>query len=105
MLMREEKRREERIPLKVPVQMNDSTGISRDISSSGIYFLTEQLLPPGDAVNFSVKLDFAYPHRQCLLTCRGEVLRVETTGHHFGVAASINECWCTFTESGQPLHS
>jgi len=88
-------RHEERIPLETPVLLATGTGVTRDISKSGIYFFTQQPLPPGGAVNFSLQLDYACPGKPLKLECRGEVLRVEATGAKFGVAARICECWCT----------
>ena len=95
MPLTQDQRREERIPLETPVLLATGTGVTRDISKSGIYFLTEQALTPGGAVNFSVQLDYACPGKPLKLKCRGEVLRVEASGAKFGVAASISECWCT----------
>jgi hypothetical protein len=95
MTMNQEKRREERIRLEAPVLLANGRGVSRDISASGIYFLTEQSLKPGGVFNFSVQLDYACPGKPLKLDCQGEVLRVETAGEQFGVAARISECWCT----------
>jgi len=92
--MDEEKRREERIRLEVPVMLANGMGISRDISGSAIYFVTEQFLPSGSPVNFSVRLDHACPGKPLRLDCRGQVLRVEASGEKFGIAASFSECWC-----------
>ena len=92
--MDEEKRREERIRLEVPVMLANGMGMSRDISDSAIYFVTEQFLPPGSSVNFSVRLDHACPGKPLQLDCRGQVLRVEEAGKQFGIAASLGECWC-----------
>ncbi len=90
----QEKRREERIRLDVPVMLEKGTGISRDISESGIYFLTDQPLPTGGAVKFSVKLSHIRPGKPVELDCQGQVLRIEPAGEKFGVAASINQLWC-----------
>ena len=92
--MDDEKRREERLRLEVPVMLANGMGMSRDISGSAIYFVTEQFLPPGSSVNFSVHLDHACPGKPLQLDCRGEVLRVEAAGKKFGIAASLGECWC-----------
>jgi len=88
------KRREERFKFEAPVRMAKGMGISRDISNSTIYFLTEENLIPGSALSFSVKLDYAFPGKPVTMECRGQVLRVEAAGEKFGVAASIGECWC-----------
>ena len=92
--MHEEKRREERIRLEVPVMLTNGMGMSRDISGSAIYFVTEQFLPPGSPVNFLVRLEHACPGNPLQLDCRGHVLRVEAAGEKYGIAASLSECWC-----------
>ena len=89
-----ENRREERFALEVPVNLEAGSGLSRDISGSGIYFVTDQPLSPGETVKFSVKLDYIRPGKPIQLDCRGQVLRVEATGEKIGVAASISEFWC-----------
>jgi hypothetical protein len=86
--MVEEKRREERVKLEVPVMLLTGVGLSRNISGSAIYFLSEQYLPRGCPVNFLVLLDHDCLDRPLHLHCRGEVLRVETAGEKFGIAAS-----------------
>jgi len=91
--MEKEKRGEERIRLEVPVLLANGTGVSRDISGSAIYFVTEHALSPGRTVTFSVHLDYACPGKPVQLDCRGQVLRVEAAGGKFGIAASLGECW------------
>lgn len=95
MSLTRDQRSEERIPLETPILLATGTGVTRDISKSGIYFLTEQDLSPGGALNLSVQLDYACPGQPLKLECRGEVLRVEAMGAKFGVAAKISECWFT----------
>lgn len=90
----QENRREERILLEMPVLLEGGTGLSRDISQSGIYFVTDQALTPGGAVKFSVKLDHIRTGKPIRLDCQGKVLRIEPAGEKFGVAASISELWC-----------
>jgi hypothetical protein len=89
----EEKRRTERIWLEAPVELPTGSGVSRNISESGIYFLTNQDLTEGSVVRFTVQFNFACPGKPLRLDCRGQVLRVEKTGDQFGVAASLGECW------------
>lgn len=88
------RRHEERFLLEVPVMLESSIGLSRDISSSGIYFVTDQPMTPGGAVTFSLKLDHIRPGKPVQLDCLGRVLRVEPAGEKLGVAASISEFWC-----------
>ena len=101
MIVDEEKRREERIRLEVPVMLVNGMGVSRDISASAIYFLSDEFLPPGKPVNFLVRLDHACPGKPLQLDCRGQVLRVEAAGEKFGIAASFSECWCVNSTAGR----
>ena len=87
-------RHEERFLLEVPVMLEGGVALSRDISSSGIYFVTDQPLAPGGSVRFSVKLNYVRPGKPVRLDCQGQVLRVEAAGAKLGVAASISEFWC-----------
>lgn len=77
--------------MKVPVSLPGGlTGVTRDISASGIYFETD-IEPPGESpLAFSVefKNDVGIG---MTLRCRGQVLRVEHQGNCVGVAARILE--------------
>lgn len=86
----QEKRHEERFMLEMPVLLESGSGMSRDISESGIYFTTTRQLVPGEGVKFSVRLD----HLHVRLDCVGQVLRIEAVDGIFGVAASIRQAWC-----------
>jgi hypothetical protein len=90
----QEKRREERFMLEVPVQLENGRGMSRDISESGIFFTTDQPFSPGGIVKFSVKLTHLRRGKPVKLDCQGQVVRVERIGENFGVAASITQLWC-----------
>ena len=94
MISLREKRQDERFAMEMPVLLESGIGISRDISESGIYFLTDRQLAPGGVIRFSVKLDHVRPGKTVRLDCAGKILRVEPAGGKFGVAASITEAWC-----------
>ena len=84
-------RTEERVSMKVPVSLPGGlTGMTRDISASGIYFETDNE-PLGNS-----PLAFAVEFKNdsgvgMILRCRGQVLRVEHQGNRVGVAARILE--------------
>lgn len=90
----QDKRCEERFLLEVPVMLENGMGLTRDISSSGIYFMTDQPLTEGGTVKFSVKLEHIRPGKPIQLDCQGQVLRVEAADGKHGVAARISEFWC-----------
>jgi len=88
-------RHEERFLLELPVMLEGGMGLSRDISGSGIYFVTDQPMTPGRFVQFSMKLNHVRPGKAVRLDCQGQVLRVEAAGAKLGVAASISGFWCS----------
>jgi hypothetical protein len=94
MEIHQNQRHEERFLLELPVMLEGGVGFSRDISGSGIYFVTDQPLTPGGFVQFSMKLDHVRPGKPVRLDCQGQVLRVEAAGAKLGVAASICGFWC-----------
>ena len=86
----EEKRTSQRIQVEVPVYIGQETAVTRDVSWSGIYFMTDQSFSEGGALNFSMDLTYALPGKPIKLDCQGEVLRVEKLGDQYGIAAKIN---------------
>jgi hypothetical protein len=82
---------EERVSMAVPVGLpGGTTGMTRDISASGIYFETDQELAREVPLAFTVefKNDMG---AGMTLRCRGQVLRVERKGSRIGIAARILE--------------
>ena len=84
-------RSEDRVSMKLAVTLPGGlTGMTRDISASGIYFETDSE-PLGDSpLAFSVELKNDAGIGMSL-RCRGHVLRVEHQGGRVGVAARILE--------------
>ena len=82
--MHEERRRAERYRLEAPVALQDgSTGITRDISTEGIYFETERGYSIGETVNLSVRLG------EASIQCEGRVVRLEQVEGKFGIAVDL----------------
>jgi hypothetical protein len=91
MKMFKTKRSAKRIRIEVPVHLEPGSGVTRDVSQSGVYFLTDQPFSPGMPVSFILKLDYVFPGEPVHLRCRGKVVRVEEVGDRVGVAASISD--------------
>lgn len=85
-----EKRASQRIQVEVPVYIGKEKAMTRDVSWSGIYFLTDQSFDKGCLLNFALDLSYALPGKPIKLDCQGEVIRVEQRGEKFGIAAKIN---------------
>jgi len=86
-----EKRASQRIQVEAPVYIGQEKAITRDVSWSGIFFLTDQAFLQGGALNFSLDLDYALPGKPIRLNCQGVVIRIEQFGEKFGIAAKIND--------------
>ena len=82
-------RTEERISCGFAVDLGTATGITRDISASGIFFETDATYPFSSSVHFRVELDTPTCNR--LVTCHGEIVRIEPRNKKVGVAVKITE--------------
>jgi hypothetical protein len=74
-----ERREATRFKGKLPIELEEGTGLTRDFSTLGVFFETDQSLAVGEPIKFVIPLDYSdwdYPFRIC---CEGEVLRVELT--------------------------
>lgn len=85
-----EKRRAPRHLGALPVELEGGKGITRDFSSSGIFFETDRSFSPGQPIEFTIMLEHADPAGPIRMKCRGEIVRVEESGQKIGVAATIN---------------
>ena len=79
----EERRKGERFKLALPVQLNDGTGTTCDISTSGIFFETESAYSIGDTIRLSLNFEHE------TLQCEARVVRVEPRNGQFGVAVEL----------------
>ncbi|QWV98968.1 PilZ domain-containing protein [Geomonas nitrogeniifigens] len=87
-----ENRRATRYYSEVPIELAGGTGLTRDYSTDGIYFTTDQVLGLGEQVQFTMCLTNQGPTQMVKLTCQAEVVRVEMVQDKMGTAVAINEC-------------
>lgn len=73
-----------------PVQLENGNGITRNFSSSGIFFETDKSFTPGQAIEFTIVLEYVDPSRPVHLRCSGSIARIEDKGQKIGVAATIS---------------
>jgi hypothetical protein len=85
----EEKRRHQRIHIALPVVLKDATGVTRDVSASGMFFWTAGDCTPGDLIGFEVELRRVGGNMR--LKCQGDVIRTESGSARVGVAVKITE--------------
>jgi len=87
----ETRRSAKRVQVEMPVQLEKGRGVTRDISSAGVYFFTDRSFTAGMDITFELEFKFVFPGEAVRLNCRGKVMRVEQAGERTGVAASISE--------------
>lgn len=85
----QENRKEERVPAKLPVDLGGATGITRDVSASGIFFETDASYAVGGSISFAVEFDT--PGGKMMLKCEGDIVRIEPRGKRVGIAVKIVE--------------
>lgn len=88
-MARPEMRRSPRFSGKVAVQLGGATGITRDFSTSGIYFYIDRVLSIGEQIDFSLALNSLGAGKAVSVHCTGNVLRVEPQDERFGIAVEL----------------
>jgi len=91
----QEKRTRERVCTALPVRLGTATGITRDVSASGIFFETDAPDAVGDRISLTVELDT--PRGKRMLSCNGDVVRIEPSDTRIGVAVKIIESTMVLT--------
>ena len=82
-------RKEERFGTDLKVNLEGGEGVARNVSASGIYFVTDVALQEGQPVRFT--LDFQhFPSGPISVNCIARIVRVEEQGTSKGVAAAIS---------------
>jgi len=81
--------RADRVPASFPVKVGHKVGVTKDISTSGIYFEIEQSQKVGSKIDFV--LDLMTPGGPIQVKCHGTVVRIENKNGCVGVAATIQD--------------
>lgn len=83
--MTQERRRAPRYRVDAAIAVDGGTARTIDISSNSVYFETARQLSPGDEVALVFRLERSGPGAS--VRCSGCVVRVDSRGERFGVAA------------------
>jgi hypothetical protein len=86
--MGSERRRADRVFVKIPITLQGGEGITRDANSTGVYFESDVDFVPGSEIDFTMTIQ----HPGCpkmIWNCKGRVVRVEEQGGRHGIAAQI----------------
>jgi len=88
-----EQRQAPRVQGALPIVTECGKGITRDLSTSGVFFETDGSFSPGQSIEFSIYFEHLCPDRPVCVNCKGAIVRVEKKGDMIGVAASIDSCY------------
>ena len=81
-------RRDERFDSDLPIRLDLGDGVMRNVSASGVYFVTDVDLKPGQSLKFT--LEFSGVHIGVISArCEARVVRVEPQGARKGVGAAL----------------
>jgi hypothetical protein len=76
-----------RYPIASVISVGGERAVTNDMSSIGVYFVTDQPLTTGQEVLLVIAFDHAAP-AETRVTCDGRIVRVEPRPEGFGVAAT-----------------
>ncbi|MDH3414168.1 MAG: PilZ domain-containing protein [Gammaproteobacteria bacterium] len=83
-----EKRIDQRIHTVLPVFLENATGVTCDVSASGVFFWTDDsTYIAGDQISFAMEI--SKPAGRETIKCRGDIVRTEQRGTALGVAVRI----------------
>lgn len=82
-------RLEERFDSVMPIELDRGSGETRNVSASGIYFVTDVVLAKGMPVSFTLRFGQA-PGGAFRLRGEARVVRLEQLGDKIGVGAAIS---------------
>jgi hypothetical protein len=83
----DKQRRRTRINAHLPISINGVQGVTRDISTSGLFVVQSRQHEMGSRIDFCVDLDT--PGGKLKLCCEGEVVRVEEVDGRVGIGVKI----------------
>ena len=84
-----DKRTGERLGAALAVNLGKASGVTRDVSASGIFFEIDVAYPVGSRIHFELDLDTPWGRAKC--DCRGKIVRVERHDGTVGIAVQFAE--------------
>ena len=78
-----------RFPVALPAELERGAGTTRNTSTSGVFFETDQAFSTGDPIRLTVVLEPECSGTPTCLHCQGEVVRAERQKEKVGVAVAF----------------
>ena len=76
---------------EIPIELNQGSGLTRDYSVDGVYFMTDQQLSVGEQIEFVMLLNHQGSGNVVRLNCRADVVRVDPSIEKTGAAVAITK--------------
>jgi hypothetical protein len=71
------------------VELNDDTGITRELSVCCVSFVTNRLFSAGEPIELTLVFEYVEPNHPVRLRCRGQVVHAEQRDGKVGVVVAI----------------
>lgn len=75
----------------IPLEIKNGTGVTRDFSGSGLYFVTDQSVIIGEQIELVMLLEHQIPGSVVRVICQADVVRIEPDDRGTGVAVAITK--------------
>lgn len=76
---------------EIRLEFNAGTGLTRDFSTCGLYFFTDQQVSLGETLEVVMLLEHQTMGQRVRLRCLADVVRVEPEGQRLGVAVALTK--------------
>ncbi|OFZ97966.1 MAG: hypothetical protein A2Z64_12695 [Betaproteobacteria bacterium RIFCSPLOWO2_02_67_12] len=84
-----ENRKGERLGAALTVKLGRKSGVTRDVSASGVFFETDVAYHKGSKIHFEIDLDTPWGKAVC--DCNGRIVRVQRHDGAVGIAVQFTE--------------
>jgi hypothetical protein len=88
--MADERRRGNRVFVKLPITLEGGKGVTRDVNANGIYFESDVNCVPGSELSYSLEFDNPGSPKMTWI-CKAMVIRVDRQDGKMGIAARITQ--------------
>jgi hypothetical protein len=76
--------------MDAPVELANGTGVTRDLSTTGVYFVCDQPVQVGARLSLTILLDDNLADMPVRMDCAGTVVRIDRVGPRIGVAMKFD---------------
>jgi len=71
------------------VELNDDTGITREVSVCCVFFVTNRFFSAGEPIELTLVFEYVEPNHSVRLRCRGQVVHTEQRNGEMDVTVAL----------------